>query len=116
MGKIILITGGVRSGKSSWALRCGNEIPAEHKIFIATAKIIDEEMRERAEKHQEERGRAWRTIEEPVALAETLANLTDKSVSILDCCTVWLGNIWHRHGNDRATLENKVAEFCCALD
>jgi adenosylcobinamide kinase/adenosylcobinamide-phosphate guanylyltransferase len=115
MGTIILITGGARSGKSTWALAKANELTSESKTFIATAEIVDEEMRERAVNHQAQRGEYWHTIEEPVKLDDAVSHLSDGGVAIIDCCTVWLGNIWHRYGNDCDTLEKHVTIFCTAL-
>ncbi len=115
MGKVVLITGGVRSGKSAWALQRADESSQNQKVFIATAESFDEEMKERIVNHQKERGKKWRTIEEPHDLAGTLDNLKDGTVAIIDCCTVWLGNIWHQFGDSDAVFEKHTEMFVQAL-
>ncbi|RMG06094.1 MAG: bifunctional adenosylcobinamide kinase/adenosylcobinamide-phosphate guanylyltransferase [Nitrospirae bacterium] len=93
MKRIILVTGGARSGKSSFALRfCENE--GARRIFVATATSADEEMRERIERHRKERSPVWETIEEPEeieALIDTLDN--EGNIVLIDCLTLWLSNI-----------------------
>lgn len=93
MGKIIFITGGARSGKSSFALNMASELEGG-KAFIATAQALDEEMRERIERHRMARGREWKTIEEPIEIAEAVKGLGgDYSAAIIDCITLWLSNL-----------------------
>ena len=95
MKRIILVTGGSRSGKSKHALELA--APYSQKIFIATAEATDDEMRARIELHRRERDRSFRTLEEPVDLAAALTSLPeDTEVAVLDCITVWLGNLLHR--------------------
>lgn len=95
MSRITLITGGGRSGKSSHAL----ELAAGYakKAFIATAMPIDNEMQERIRRHKEERDPSYKTIEEPLDLAEAVASLTEEGVdaAIIDCLSVWVGNCLH---------------------
>ena len=95
MKRIILVTGGSRSGKSKHAL----ELAASYnnKAFIATAEATDDEMRARIERHRRERDPSFHTREEPVDLAAALSSLPDGTeVLVLDCVTVWLGNLAHR--------------------
>lgn len=61
--KIIFITGGARSGKSSFALAEAFRAPGR-KAYIATAEALDEEMRERIEQHKKQRGKEWDTFDE----------------------------------------------------
>jgi adenosylcobinamide kinase/adenosylcobinamide-phosphate guanylyltransferase len=96
MKRIILVTGGSRSGKSKHAL----ELAASYngKVFIATAQATDAEMRARIELHRRERDPSFRTVEEPVDPAAALRSLPEGTeVTVLDCITVWLGNLAHRH-------------------
>lgn len=116
MGTITLITGGARSGKSAWALKRGETATWEKRIFVATAELLDNEMKERAHNHQKERSSMWQTIEEPRDLAGTISTLPDYALALIDCCTVWLGNIWHTYGNDGLTLEPYVHELVTALE
>jgi len=112
---VTLLTGGARSGKSRRALELAR---ARHggKVFIATAEVTDDEMRERIDRHQGERGADFATIEEPVDLARAVKGLTvETGVAVIDCMTVWLGNLMHRHGLE-ADDYPEVAAFLEALE
>jgi len=93
MKNTYLITGGSRSGKSSYALELAES--AEKPFFIATAGIGDNEMADRIQKHQAERGEHWTTIEEQVHLAQAVQLAADKNADfiIVDCLTLWVSNI-----------------------
>lgn len=92
MSKTILITGGVRSGKSTLAermtLNAGS--PA---IYIATAQALDDEMRERIARHQARRGPEWRTLACPLDLAGALRETDGAAPRLVDCLTLWLTNL-----------------------
>jgi adenosylcobinamide kinase/adenosylcobinamide-phosphate guanylyltransferase len=91
--RLVLIGGGVRSGKSAFALRRACELGAR-RVFIATAQAFDGEMQTRIERHVEERGDEFDTIEEPLELAEVLSELeSDTEVVVVDCLTLWLSNL-----------------------
>ena len=114
MSKISLITGGARSGKSrcalEWAGRCTGG-----RTFIATAEPFDDEMRVRIQKHRLERGEAFETIEEPMDLAGALRSIPDTcEVAVVDCLTVWLGNLMHRSGGKAGPFP-EVSEFLAHL-
>ncbi|KMQ49641.1 Adenosylcobinamide-phosphate guanylyltransferase [Chitinispirillum alkaliphilum] len=115
MGKIVLITGGVRSGKSAWALERANASSYSQKIFIATAECFDDEMNERVVNHQKERGEKWQTIEETIDLVKAISEIHDNTVAVIDCCTVWLGNVWHKLGDSDQVLQDYIDSFCNAL-
>src|SRR5712692_6526007 len=91
--RLVLIIGGARSGKSSFAeqLAASSGRPV---AFIATATAGDDEMRERIARHRASRRRQWHTLEEPLDLsgaARRASELAD--VLLLDCVTLWLGNV-----------------------
>ena len=92
MGKIVLVTGGARSGKSSFAEKYIKE--HGHAIaYIATAQILDEEMQQRINEHQKRRSSDWHTAEAPFE-AENAINACQKYDAILfDCLTVYMSNI-----------------------
>lgn len=91
MKKIILITGGERSGKSSYAERLAHELTSS-PVYMATAKIWDEEFRKRVERHQQNRGPEWTNIEEEKELSRH--DITDR-VAVIDCVTLWCTNyLW----------------------
>lgn len=87
--RLILITGGVRSGKSRKALALAE--PYEEKLFVATAWAGDDEMHERIVRHRAERGAGWQTVEEPLDLARTMT-IAPAAVAIVDCITLWISN------------------------
>lgn len=104
--KVIFVTGGAKSGKSSFALSEALKHEGQ-KAFIATAEGLDEEMVNRIEKHKRERGEGWDTYEEPLQIAETIATLAGRySVIVLDCLTLWLSNAMHRNIDIELQMEN----------
>ena len=99
MPRVTLLTGGGRSGKSAYALRLMH--PYARKAFVATAEAFDDEMRDRIRRHQDERGAGFFTIEEPLNLAGAIRGLAGHAdAAIVDCLTVWLGNLMHHRGAD----------------
>ena len=90
MGKIILVTGGQRSGKSSYAERLALSL-SENPVYVATAHIWDDEFRERVKRHQQGRGRNWTNIEEEKYLGNI--DITDR-VAVVDCITLWCTNFY----------------------
>ncbi|MFT8314334.1 MAG: bifunctional adenosylcobinamide kinase/adenosylcobinamide-phosphate guanylyltransferase [Clostridium sp.] len=88
MGRIILVTGGARSGKSSFAESIFDGI--KEVVYIATAKIYDEEMKQRVERHKKSRPAEWITYEGSYNIERAV---TDKKNYILDCITVMSSNI-----------------------
>ncbi|HXR36983.1 MAG TPA: bifunctional adenosylcobinamide kinase/adenosylcobinamide-phosphate guanylyltransferase [Candidatus Binataceae bacterium] len=91
-----LITGGSRSGKSSYALNLAQERAGDggRAFFLATAQPIDDEMRARIAHHRSLRPGIFETIEEPVELCEVLAKLDGRcEVLVIDCLTIWISNL-----------------------
>lgn len=105
--KIILITGGQRSGKSRQAEELALSL-SEHPVYVATAHIWDDEFRERVRKHQERRGPQWTNIEEEKSLSKH--DLTGR-VAVIDCVTLWLTNFFFETSDVDQTLETVKAEF-----
>jgi adenosylcobinamide kinase/adenosylcobinamide-phosphate guanylyltransferase len=98
--QIILVLGGARSGKSSWALRYAEETYTSY-LFLATAEVGDDEMAERVRLHQASRGPEWGLIEEPLDIAEALqSNIGDADIALIDCATIWLSNILLQKGRE----------------
>jgi adenosylcobinamide kinase/adenosylcobinamide-phosphate guanylyltransferase len=106
-----LITGGARSGKTAFALnRALTRASSEHgRIYIATAELLDDEMRRRAERHRNERGSGWQTIEEPYELDAILPALN--GTVVVDCLTLWLSNWFLR---DPSSVAAKVSSLVAA--
>lgn len=108
MKRIILITGGSRSGKSSYAEKLALSLSTT-PVYLATARIWDDEFRERVRRHQERRGPQWTNIEEEKQLSRH--DLTGRVV-VVDCLTLWATNFFFDLDSDvdRALGELK-AEF-----
>ena len=105
--KIILITGGQRSGKSRQAEELALSL-ASNPVYIATAHIWDDEFRERVRKHQERRGPQWTNIEEEKYLSKH--DITGR-VAVIDCVTLWLTNFFFETSDVEQTLEAVKQEF-----
>lgn len=89
----MLIAGGVRSGKSAFALSRARTL-GSRRVFIATAEPFDDEMRERALRHREERADEFDTVEESRALVVALTSACERAdVVVVDCLTLWLSNL-----------------------
>ena len=107
MRKIILITGGQRSGKSKQAEEMALGL-AENPVYVATAHVWDEEFRERVRRHQERRGPQWTNIEEEKYLSRH--DLTGR-VAVIDCVTLWLTNFFFESQDVDLTLQAVKEEF-----
>jgi adenosylcobinamide kinase/adenosylcobinamide-phosphate guanylyltransferase len=68
-------------------------------------------MAARIANHQRERGPDWRTVEAGTDLPAAIRELPDRSTAIVDCCTVWLGSVWHERGDADDTLAREVARL-----
>ena len=108
MKRVVLITGGSRSGKSTYAENLALEL-SESPVYLATARIWDEEFRERVRRHQARRGPRWTNLEEEKFLSRH--DLTGRVV-VVDCLTLWATNFFFdlESDVDRA-LEAMKAEF-----
>jgi adenosylcobinamide kinase/adenosylcobinamide-phosphate guanylyltransferase len=117
----VLFTGACRSGKSAMALRWA-EGRQGRKLYLATAAVLDEEMRLRVAAHQAARGRQWRTVE--AAGRRDLAGLLDDIAGrepgigaiVLDCTTLWLAGLMEQGLDDASILDcvDRLAAFCRA--
>jgi adenosylcobinamide kinase/adenosylcobinamide-phosphate guanylyltransferase len=98
------ITGGARSGKSAFAEKLASGF-AGKRAYLATAQALDPEMAARIEKHRKDRGIAWDTYEEPLAVAELMEKLSGRyDVVLLDCLTLWLSNVMAHSDSDGAVI------------
>lgn len=107
MKKIILITGGQRSGKSREAERMALSL-TDRPVYLATAHVWDKEFQERVRKHQERRGPQWTNIEEERWLSRH--DVTGRVV-VIDCVTLWLTNFFFDTQDVDATLDTAKTEF-----
>lgn len=101
MGKVTLITGGARSGKSAHALELADLYPDARRYFLATAEALDAEMTARIERHRIDRPADFTTVEEPINLAGALEGLGARAdLVVLDCLTLWVSNLMRVYSID----------------
>jgi adenosylcobinamide kinase/adenosylcobinamide-phosphate guanylyltransferase len=110
LNMLVLITGGARSGKSSFAERYAAHLGGSG-MYIATCQLYDDEMRERVDRHKRDRvtsGFPWMTVEEPYDLAARLDAISgpvshesdERPLVLVDCLTLWLTNWLLTEEND----------------
>ena len=121
MGRLTLILGGARSGKSTHAQRLAGQ-HGGRVVYLATATAGDAEMKSRIEKHQQDRPAAWMTREIPVGIADALANQpVQADVVILDCLTLLVSNVMLNgvtdfdHPDESAAAERVETEISSLL-
>ena len=112
---VILVLGGVRSGKSRYAQQLAERFG--RVTFVATAeRRDDEEMHRKIERHRADRPAHWTTVEEPIALGRVVQTSENKCDAILiDCLTLFGANLMEAFGSNEAGLEACVEDLCCAL-
>lgn len=116
MAEIIFVTGGGRSGKSSYAQKRAEAIDGP-RAYLATCPVIDDETDERRRKHREARSHAaWDTIEEERDLAGALASDRTHRVILVDCLTLWVNNlIYGLEQEGKEMTEEDITKECGAL-
>lgn len=93
MGRLLLVLGGARSGKSAYAQQLAQALGGSRVLFVATAQAWDEEMAQRIAQHQQERPTAWRTLETSHHVGQAIAReLDDATVVLVDCLTLLVSN------------------------
>ena len=111
----LLITGGARSGKSSFAekqtLRYGTSV-----IYIATAKAYDQEMEKRIQIHKQRRGDEWLTINEPIEIADKLVALDGQGACLVECLTLWLSNLMFAEKDVSAATSSLIEAITARRD
>lgn len=98
-----MLTGGARSGKSALA----ETLAHRHNgpvVFVATAEPFDDDMAERIRRHREQRPTSWQTVEAPLELTAAVAAVPDSACLVIDCLTVWVGNMFHHRPDDVVEL------------
>lgn len=104
-----MITGGQRSGKSLFAERLALSL-TQTPVYIATARIFDDDFRHRVDLHRQRRGRQWTTYEEP--LRPDTVRLSEGDVAVIDCVTLWATNWFFECGEDiDAALDSMLASL-----
>lgn len=112
--RTVLVGGGVRCGKSAYALRLAEGL-GSRRVFLATAQAFDSEMSERIAAHRLERAELFRTVEEPLALPEALRTEAARAdVIVIDCLTLWLSNLILADA-DSDTVAQRVEDLAAVL-
>jgi len=110
MGKMTLLTGGARSGKSTLAEKIAAETGGEI-LFIATAQALDKEMERRIQLHQESRPEDWKSLEIGENLASVLAKKKlSADLIIIDCITMLVSNVILKHSGSLDEPDEEAAE------
>lgn len=121
--KLVLITGGARSGKSSFAVQLASRL-GERVLYIATAEVGDPEMEARIIRHRNSRPAGWKTVEVTGDLAAALAKTEDADVVLIECLTLLVNNLLMRElgqgpweaedglidGEEAENIEKKIAQ------
>jgi len=108
MSEITFITGGQRSGKSSFAQKLALSL-SNKPVYLATSRVWDEEHRKRIERHKADRGNEWINIEEEKFLSR---HMFSGKVVVIDCVTLWATNFFFDLGsNVNTSLEALKSEF-----
>ncbi len=115
MARLILVTGGTRSGKSDYALQMAQLLPGP-RCFIATCPVVDAEMAERISRHREERaGLEWQTIEEQTAIPAILQTEQKYPVCVIDCLTLWVNNLMYQAKRSGQPFTDPEMQLHCQL-
>jgi adenosylcobinamide kinase / adenosylcobinamide-phosphate guanylyltransferase len=111
---VTLVLGGVRSGKSRYALELAGG--AQRVTFLATAEPReDEEMQRKIERHRAERPPHWTTIEEPLEIARAIGSVSNCDLLLIDCLTIFAGKLLEVHGDRPPDIAASVDALCAAL-
>jgi adenosylcobinamide kinase/adenosylcobinamide-phosphate guanylyltransferase len=109
-----LVLGGARSVKSRFALELASKAPSV--TFVATARACDDEMRVKIERHRAERPAHWKTREEPLKLADLIAEIDAcDDLVLVDCLTLFAANLMEAHGQDMLALLAATQDLISAL-
>lgn len=116
MGKIILVTGGARSGKSTFAENLLEEEPSVCYLATSIVQPGDTEMADRVKKHQEQRSKKWVTEERFRDVGQFLSEHHQYKGYLLDCATLLSINYFYslmvdEYGEDYALIDEKIAGF-----
>ena len=113
MGKVVFITGAVRSGKSNLAVELGKK-SLKKVVFLVSCAPLDEEMKERVVKHKQARPGDWKTIEEPINAAAVIKIAKADELILFDCLTLWITNIMLKF-DKQELINEKIGELLLSL-
>ena len=114
MARIILITGGARSGKSNYAQERAESM-AGSRSYVATCPgpdaMADSELQDRIDRHQQDRReKGWATVEEQTDIRGAIDRFYEREVLLIDCLTLWINNLLHRA--DGNLNEDDIVQHC----
>ena len=108
--QVTFILGGARSGKSTFAEQLAEQCSSP--VYLATGQAFDDEMRQRINEHQSQRGKHWTTVEEALELPAAITRLAKpQNVVLVDCLTLWLSNLLHAQHDVDAAITALVASL-----
>jgi adenosyl cobinamide kinase/adenosyl cobinamide phosphate guanylyltransferase len=110
---LTFLLGGARSGKSTLGVQIAEQQPLP-VTYVATAEPFDDDLRDRVERHRAERPAQWTTVECPLELAAAIRAVPDHRFLIVDCLTVWLGNLFV-HVVDSEQIATRARDLDAAL-
>jgi len=114
MHKIVLFTGGARSGKSACAERYA-ALQAGPVVYLATGAAGDDEMRARIALHRQRRPASWQTLEQAQQLGAVLRDLPDGTTVLLDCLSLLVSNLLLAHQHDpQPVIDRELADLLAA--
>jgi adenosylcobinamide kinase/adenosylcobinamide-phosphate guanylyltransferase len=127
MGRLILILGGARSGKSTFAQELAGNLGGERVLYVATAEAGDEEMQQRITAHRQVRPSTWKTVEATVDVGKAIHDVLKIELAnavLLDCLTLLVSNVILQgvsdddpdHVDESAAWERVEAELDGVLD
>ena len=111
--RLVLVGGGARSGKSTFALVRAREL-GTRRLFVATARRYDADLSARIDRHRAERGAEFTTVEEPLAVPEAILAAAPHDVAVVDCLTLWISNLL-LDGAAADGVERRVEDLARAL-
>jgi adenosylcobinamide kinase / adenosylcobinamide-phosphate guanylyltransferase len=113
--ELILVLGGARSGKSTYAQQAALDMAGPSVLYVATAEALDDEMRARIAVHQSERPTGWRTLEAPRLTGQAIAGAAGSAgLVVVDCLTLLVSNTVLSLGDDASTQEAEQAALAQA--
>lgn len=113
--RIVFVTGGARSGKSMFAQSFVEKWDGP-LLYVATAQPLDHEMLSRVQKHKEDRGPRWETLEEPLDLPAALKKAERFGGALIDCLTLWLSNLMCLSDLHEKLVSEAISKFLLALE
>lgn len=109
MHRLVLVMGGVRSGKSRFAQELAHRVGGEDVLFVATAEAGDEEMIRRIDHHRRSRPAGWKTLEQPLGTGQAIAAIrSPPRVVLVDCLTLLVSNALLQCTGDADAAEKRV--------